>query len=66
MANPKQKSVDVFGATLTRRDLMKAGGALLVGFGLAGCGWKKGGVAKNSWMRRCPDRGSRFTRTIRS
>jgi CO/xanthine dehydrogenase Mo-binding subunit len=48
MANPKQKSVDVFGATLTRRDLVKAGGALLVGFGLVGCGWKKGGASKNS------------------
>ncbi|HLG99142.1 MAG TPA: molybdopterin cofactor-binding domain-containing protein [Bryobacteraceae bacterium] len=30
------KSVDIFGATLTRRQLVQAGGALFVGFGLAG------------------------------
>jgi CO/xanthine dehydrogenase Mo-binding subunit len=34
MANEKQ--VNVFGATLTRRQLVKSGGALLVGFGLVG------------------------------
>ena len=34
MAQPNEKSVDVFGATLTRRQLVKAGGALLVGFGV--------------------------------
>jgi nicotinate dehydrogenase subunit B len=37
MAN--QMESDVYGARLTRRSLVKAGGALLVGFGLAG-GWK--------------------------
>jgi len=34
MATPNEKPVNVFGATLTRRQLVKAGGALLVGFGL--------------------------------
>jgi nicotinate dehydrogenase subunit B len=34
MAMPNEKPVNVFGATLTRRQLVKAGGALLVGFGL--------------------------------
>lgn len=31
-----EKSVDIFGATLTRRQLVKTGGALFVGFGLVG------------------------------
>jgi nicotinate dehydrogenase subunit B len=34
MAQTNEKPVDVFGATLTRRQLVKAGGALLVGFGV--------------------------------
>src|SRR5579863_6290786 len=32
----KEKSTDVFGATLTRRDFVKAGGALLVGVSIMG------------------------------
>ncbi|PWU06844.1 MAG: twin-arginine translocation pathway signal protein [Terriglobia bacterium] len=36
MSMPNEKHVDVFGATLTRRGFVKAGGALCVGFGLAG------------------------------
>ena len=32
----KEKSVDVFGATLTRRDFVKVGGALLVGVSIIG------------------------------
>src|SRR5580658_4906717 len=32
----KEKSVEVFGATLTRRDFVKAGGALLVGVSIMG------------------------------
>jgi nicotinate dehydrogenase subunit B len=36
MATPNEKPVNVFGATLTRRQLVKTGGALFVGFGLAG------------------------------
>jgi nicotinate dehydrogenase subunit B len=35
MAIQNEKTVNVFGATLTRRQLVKAGGALLVGFGVA-------------------------------
>ena len=34
--NVNQKTVDVFGATLTRRDFVKAGGALLVGVSILG------------------------------
>jgi len=34
MAIQNEKSVNVFGATLTRRQMVKAGGALFVGFGL--------------------------------
>jgi nicotinate dehydrogenase subunit B len=34
MATPYEKTVNVFGATLTRRQLMTAGGALFVGFGV--------------------------------
>jgi nicotinate dehydrogenase subunit B len=36
MATPNEKPVNVFGATLTRRELVKTGGALFVGFGIAG------------------------------
>jgi CO/xanthine dehydrogenase Mo-binding subunit len=42
MAIPNEKPVNVFGATLTRRELVKTGGALFVGFGIAG------GVATNN------------------
>src|ERR1700756_3370045 len=41
MAIPNEKPVNIFGATLTRRRLLEAGGALLVGFGVVGTGvWK--------------------------
>jgi CO/xanthine dehydrogenase Mo-binding subunit len=43
MAITKEKSVNVFGATLTRRQLVQAGGALLVGFGVV-----RGDVPKKS------------------
>jgi CO/xanthine dehydrogenase Mo-binding subunit len=36
MAIPNEKSINVFGATLTRRQLVKAGGAMFVGFGVVG------------------------------
>src|ERR1035437_7369527 len=36
MTIPNEKPVNVFGATLTRRELVKAGGALFVGFGMVG------------------------------
>jgi nicotinate dehydrogenase subunit B len=42
MAIPNEKPVNIFGATLTRRQLVSTGGALLVGFGVVGAGfWKK-------------------------
>jgi nicotinate dehydrogenase subunit B len=52
MATLNEKPVNVFGATLTRRQLVKTGGALLVGFGIAGAAVPKKTVntrnAKNS------------------
>jgi nicotinate dehydrogenase subunit B len=42
MAIPNEKPVNVFGATLTRRQLVRTGGALLVGFGMVG------GVSKSN------------------
>ena len=65
MAN--QKPVNVFGATLTRRELVKTGGALFVGFGIVGGISKSnrldGAVPKNtldptlpsSWIEIHPD-----------
>ena len=44
MANPNEKPVNVFGATLTRRQLMTGSGALLVGFGIAGVSLTKKSV----------------------
>jgi nicotinate dehydrogenase subunit B len=46
MSSLNEKPIDVFGATLTRRDLVKAGGALFVGFGLTG--GASAAVTKNS------------------
>src|SRR6266850_1208982 len=41
MANPKDTPRNVFGATLSRRQFVKAGGALFVGFGIVGADiWK--------------------------
>jgi CO/xanthine dehydrogenase Mo-binding subunit len=49
MAIPNESSMNVFGATLTRRQLVKAGGALLVGFGVAGAAVpKKSGKSASS------------------
>ncbi|HTS50946.1 MAG TPA: molybdopterin cofactor-binding domain-containing protein, partial [Bryobacteraceae bacterium] len=44
MANSSEKPVNVFGATLTRRQLMTGSGALLVGFGIAGVSLSKKSV----------------------
>jgi nicotinate dehydrogenase subunit B len=64
VAIAKNKSTDVYGATLTRRELVKAGGALLVGFGIVkGDVPKKAAVPKNtmdatlpgSWIEIHPD-----------
>ncbi len=48
MAIPTEKPVNVFGATLTRRELVKTGGALLVGFGIAGAAVPKKTVKTTS------------------
>jgi hypothetical protein len=44
MAISNEKPVDVFGATLTRRAFVKAGGALFVGISVAGAGILTNGV----------------------
>lgn len=44
MATPNENTVNLFGATLTRRQLMTAGGALIVSFGVAGAGVPKKSV----------------------
>src|SRR5690349_17091909 len=42
MATSSERPVNVFGARLTRRQLVQSGGALLVGFGVAGSAvWNK-------------------------
>jgi CO/xanthine dehydrogenase Mo-binding subunit len=49
MPNANEQATNVFGATLTRRQLVKTGGALLVGFGVAGGGlWQKSAKAATS------------------
>jgi nicotinate dehydrogenase subunit B len=67
MAPSEEKSANVYGAKLTRRELVKSGGALLVGFGFAASGVfeksAKGAVPKNtldptlpsSWIEIHPD-----------
>src|SRR5581483_10276879 len=67
MATRNDKPVNVFGARLTRRQLVQSGGALLVGFGVVGAGaWNKSAKAattKNtldptlptSWIEIHPD-----------
>src|SRR5246127_359782 len=44
MAISNESPMNVFGATLTRRQLVKTGGALLVGFGIAGAAVPKDSV----------------------
>src|SRR5258706_3211537 len=39
MATVNDHRIDVYGATLTRRQLLKGGGALIVGFSLVGKAW---------------------------
>src|SRR5215469_9895355 len=66
MSIPNQKSINVVGATLTRRQLMRSGGALFVGFGAVGSRvWNKSVRAKasntldptlpSSWIEIHPD-----------
>ena len=46
MTTISEKPGNVFGPTLSRRQFVKAGGALVVGFGLVGPEFLKGGTAK--------------------
>src|SRR5215470_6939581 len=49
MTHSNEKATNVFGAALTRRQLVKRGGALLVGFGVVGTGvWNKSAKAAPS------------------
>ena len=72
MATMSEKPVNVFGATLPRRQFVKTGGALVVGVSLVGpddSEWRypEGNSAEElARSRPCSVRGSRFTRTTRS
>ena len=64
-------SMNVLGATLTRRQFVKAGGALFVGVSLVGRELFEGTAQRRhrqalARRRRCRRRGSRFTPTTRS
>src|SRR5882757_7761253 len=49
MAMADDKTVNVFGARLTRRQWVKAGGAMVVGFGIVGTGvWRRSVSAASS------------------
>ena len=66
------RPINVHGATLTRRQFVKTGGALVVGFSLVGRsvvgrdGRGRGGRRRIRSTPRSPARGSRFTPTTRS
>jgi CO/xanthine dehydrogenase Mo-binding subunit len=57
--NPKNQDVNVFGAALTRRNFVRGGGALMVGFGLVGVDGLKNSVqaatTKNSLDATLPE-----------
>src|ERR1700737_4761086 len=59
MATPNEKSINVFGAALTRRKFVKAGGALFVGFGIVGAdslkNSAKAATARNSLDATLPE-----------
>jgi nicotinate dehydrogenase subunit B len=50
-----EKPADVFGATLSRRQFIKTGGVLVVGFGLAGAEFLKADTAKPAALRNSLD-----------
>ena len=72
MATVTRKSLDsVFGATLSRRQFVKAGGALFVGFGLGGAELLKTTARRprppeTRSIRRSPIRGLKFIPTTPS
>jgi len=51
MATVSEKSRNAFGPTLSRRQFVKAGGALVVGFSLLGPELLKGDTAKSAVMK---------------
>lgn len=57
--NPKNENVNVFGAALSRRNFVRAGGALMVGFGMVGADGLKNSVqaatTKNSLDATLPE-----------
>jgi nicotinate dehydrogenase subunit B len=55
MATVSKKAVNVYGATLSRRQFVKAGGALVVGVSLVGPEVLKGGSAKAAMMKNTLD-----------
>jgi CO/xanthine dehydrogenase Mo-binding subunit len=55
MATVSEKAVNVYGATLSRRQFVKAGGALVVGVSLVGPEVLKGGKPKAAVMRNTLD-----------
>ena len=55
MAIMRKRQVNVFGATLSRREFIRAGGALAVGMSLAGSKLAKGDAAKPAVMKNSLD-----------
>ncbi len=55
MATMSSKTSNVFGPTLSRRQFIKAGGALVVGFSFVGPGLLKGDTAKSNIMKNSLD-----------
>ncbi len=55
MATKSEKPGNVFGATLTRRQFVKTGGVLVVGFSLVGTEVLKGDTAKSAVMKNSLD-----------
>ena len=71
MATMSEKPENVFGATLTRRQFVKTGGVLVVGFSLVGTELLKGETPKAATMKNSLDPalrvpGLRFIPTTRS
>ena len=55
MATMSEQPGNVFGATLSRRQFMKTGGVLVVGFSFVGPGLLKGDTAKPAAMKNTLD-----------